>query len=411
LRPLAPSIFRTLLLWSGLLSLGLFGLELVAFAQDAPPVAYYDAAIGKTGGVLKAALHDASKNHTVLPYTSTKTDVWDALIMLDPDPANSANVLLIYSGLTNLKTNQYGGGIGAGKWDREHLFPQSFGLVAMSATSRAKSDVFNLRPIDYTVNSTRGNLYYDLTTTPFRTAPGAPGSSYDTNSWEPRDADKGVVARAAFYMATRYDGTDADVPDLELSDTPDSTTFHFGKLSTLLAWNRLYPPTSAERHRNEVIYDSLQHNRNPFIDHPDYADMVFTGATPKQAWRNAHFTSIEQGNAQVSGVAADPDGDGVPNLLEYVFNRDPRQGEAGPATTSTYLKVGGTDYVYLSFPRNRNATDVTLSCENSTNLKTWSPAVVETVSTTVTNFETEQVTVRVPATNSPFFVRLLATEN
>jgi endonuclease I len=337
--------------------------------------------------------------------------VWDALIMLDPDPANSANILLIYSGLTNLKANQYGGGVGVGKWDREHLYPQSFGLVAMSANSRAKSDVFNLRPIDYTVNSTRGNLYYDVTTTPLRTAPGAPGSSYDMDSWEPRDADKGVVARAAFYMATRYDGTDADVPDLELSDTPDSTTFHFGKLSTFLAWNRQYPPTAAERHRNEVIYDNLQHNRNPFVDHPDYADMVFNGSTPKQAWRNAHFNSVEQGNAQISGAAADPDGDGVPNLLEYVFNRDPRHGETGPASTSSYLRVGGTDYIYLSFPRNRNATDVTLSCESSINLKTWSPAAAEPVSATVTNFETEQVTLRVPVSSTPFFVRLRATEN
>ena len=115
------------------------------------------------------------------------------------------------------------------------LVRQSFGLVALSASSRAKTDVFNLRPIDYTVNSTRNNLYYDTTTTPFHAMAGAPGSSYDSDSWEPREEDKGVVARAAFYMATRYDGTDADVPDLELSDTPDAATYRFGKLSTLLA--------------------------------------------------------------------------------------------------------------------------------------------------------------------------------
>ena len=84
---------------------------------------------------------------------------------LDEAPADPASVVLIDSGLTNLKTNNYTGGVGAGKWDREHLWPQSYGLVAISANSRAKTDLFNLRPIDYTVNSTRGNLYYDTTTT------------------------------------------------------------------------------------------------------------------------------------------------------------------------------------------------------------------------------------------------------
>ena len=47
-----------------------------------------------------------------------------------------------------------------------------------------------------------------------------PALSYEGDSLEPWDDDKDVVARAAFYMATRYDGTDADVADLELSDTP-----------------------------------------------------------------------------------------------------------------------------------------------------------------------------------------------
>lgn len=129
------------------LALGLLIVATVArgFAQSEPPPSYYAPAIGTTGAALKAALHNVIKNHTVLPYTGTSTDTWDAVKMLDEDPADSASVVLIYSGLTNLKTNQYAGGVGAGKWDREHLFPQSFGLVAISASSRAKTDVFNLR--------------------------------------------------------------------------------------------------------------------------------------------------------------------------------------------------------------------------------------------------------------------------
>lgn len=58
---------------------------------------------------------------------------------------------------------------------------------------------------------------------------------------------------------------------------------------------------------------------------------------------------------------------------------------------------------------NRNAKDVVVSCESSTNLQSWNPVATEPVSSTITNFETEQVTVRVPATTAPFFVRLRAT--
>ncbi len=100
-----------------------------AWGQSAPPVAYDDGAMGKTGTVRKAALHEVIEGQTVRPSTATGTDTWDVLKVLDEDPLNPASVVLIYSGLTNGKTNgktnQDGGGVGAGTWDREHLFPQS----------------------------------------------------------------------------------------------------------------------------------------------------------------------------------------------------------------------------------------------------------------------------------------------
>lgn len=142
-------------------------VSLPASAQFDPPQSYYNPAIATTGAALKSALHEVIKGHTVLPYTATSTDTWDALKVLDEDPANASTVVLIYSGLTNAKAAQYTGT--SGTWDREHLWPQSFGLVALSASSRAKTDIFNLRPIDNIVNSTRGNKFYDLSTAPVGT--------------------------------------------------------------------------------------------------------------------------------------------------------------------------------------------------------------------------------------------------
>ena len=64
---------------------GILAISTSVFAQTAPPIHYYDAAIGKTGTQLKAALQSIIGNHTVIPYTSTSTDTWDAIKILDQD--------------------------------------------------------------------------------------------------------------------------------------------------------------------------------------------------------------------------------------------------------------------------------------------------------------------------------------
>ena len=78
------------------------------------------------------------------------------------------------------------------------------------------------------MNSSRGNKFYDETTPPGSSYPDAPLSNYDADSWEPRTEEKGLIARSMFYMAVRYDGTEPDVPDLELSDSPRAAQYRFG---------------------------------------------------------------------------------------------------------------------------------------------------------------------------------------
>jgi endonuclease I len=59
-----------------------------------------------------------------------------------------------------------------------------------------------------------------------------------------------------------------------------------GLLSTLLQWHLADPPTARERERNEVVY-SFQGNRNPFIDHPEWAsESLFTSAKPASCQLN-----------------------------------------------------------------------------------------------------------------------------
>lgn len=224
---------------------------------------YYVSAIGKSGTALRSALHNIIKVHTKITYAQ----VWEGLKATDQDPNNANNVILIYSGRSQSKTTN-GGGVD--DWNREHVWAQSHGDFG-TATGPG-TDLHHLRPEDVTVNSARGNKDFDLG----GSAVGeAPGNYTDTDSWEPRNAVKGDVARMMMYMAIRYEGEDG-WPNLELNNsTSNSSVPYLGKLSVLLQWNLQDPPDTFEKRRNQVIYDSWQGNRNPFIDHPEWATAIW----------------------------------------------------------------------------------------------------------------------------------------
>ena len=48
-----------------------------------------------------------------------------------------------------------------------------------------------------------------------------------------------------------------------------------GRLPVLLAWHQADPPDAFERHRNDVIFTTWQHNRNPFVDHPEWVAAIW----------------------------------------------------------------------------------------------------------------------------------------
>lgn len=78
-----------------------------------------------------------------------------------------------------------------------------------------------------------------------------------------------------FYMAVRYEGDDS-FADLEVNNsTGNGANPYIGKLSVLLAWNAADPPDAFEKNRNQIIYSAYQHNRNPFIDHPEWVNSIF----------------------------------------------------------------------------------------------------------------------------------------
>jgi len=228
---------------------------------------YYDSAEGLSGLSLKTALHNLIDDHQSYSYDFAKT----ALCNTDEDPNNSNNVILMYTGRSQAKTAFGGNG---DDWNREHTWPKSHG--GFGETQPMGTDLHHLRPTDASVNSTRGNLDFDDGGQPVNDTYGV-GSSYsyyDGDSFEPRDEVKGDIARIIFYMAVRYEGDKSGEVDLEIVDYVGTSGAVLGKLSTLLTWNQLDPVDDFERNRNDVIY-GYQGNRNPFVDHPEFADMIW----------------------------------------------------------------------------------------------------------------------------------------
>ncbi len=227
----------------------------------------YNGTEGLYGNELRSKLHEITKNHHCLSYYYSKY----VLLESDADPAVPGNVILVYTGRSQ---NGLDYGTGGNQIQREHVWAKSHG--DFNEVLPMFSDIHNLKPADASVNSSRSNLDFD---NGGYTHPEATGCKYDDDSWEPRDQVKGDIARIIFYMDARYEGGAGEI-DLKVKDAVDNypNPWH-GKLSALLQWNIQDPPDAFERNRNNVIA-SYQGNRNPFIDNPDFANLIWGNAQP-----------------------------------------------------------------------------------------------------------------------------------
>lgn len=73
---------------------------------------------------------------------------------------------------------------------------------------------------------------------------------------------------------------------------------------------------------------------------------------PMDAWRSAHFSPAEREDPAISGDNADPDGDGLVNLLEYAVGFSPRSAHPAGAISAPQI-LGG--FLALTFRRPRPA--------------------------------------------------------
>jgi len=257
-------------------------------ASSQIPAGYYSTAENKSDQSLRSALHNIIDDHTAYSYTSFSTDTWDILKESDADPSNANNVLLVYTRESVNGAQEYSGGAG---WNREHVWAKSRG--DFGTATGAGTDVHNLRASNVNINSTRSNYNFDDCTS--SSCENTFGNYYSSSAlvFEPRDEDKGDVARIIFYMDVRYEGDNGEL-DLEMTESLLSTSSkvpRHGVRSTLLEWHALDPVDDFERNRNNVIYN-YQGNRNPFIDHPELVDYLWGDKQDKQ-WNSSLSISLD----------------------------------------------------------------------------------------------------------------------
>jgi endonuclease I len=229
------------------------------------PLGYYNGTENLTGAELKKELHEIINDHVDFSYYRTG----QIINYSDSDPANPENVILFYL-QESRDADMYG--MGGDYINREHVWAKSHGYF--SGIRPMDSDVHNLRPSDASVNEDRGNKDFDNVRPNGTQHHEATECWYTEWAWEPGPATKGQVARILFYMATRYEDADLEI-DLELVDKINTFPLpEHGKLSTLIEWNNQYPPSDFERRRNERIHQ-IQQNRNPFVDNPEFANLIW----------------------------------------------------------------------------------------------------------------------------------------
>lgn len=238
------------------------------------PLGYYDSAVGLRGSALRIALHNIIKGHTAMSYAYALT----AFQTTDVKP--NGKVWDVYSDVPGgtppyeYSFGQTGQGATEGLgYNREHSWPQSW----FGGASPMYSDLWILYPTDAKVNGYRANYPFGEVATATTTSLNGSklGSSaspgYNGTVFEPIDPFKGDLARSQFYVATRYFNQDAGWPGSPSADGAELLPWAEHQYRQ---WATDDSVSWKERMRNGAIY-VIQHNRNPFVDHPEFLAMIY----------------------------------------------------------------------------------------------------------------------------------------
>ncbi|MDX5320511.1 MAG: endonuclease [Bacteroidota bacterium] len=260
------------------------------------PGTYYSSTFNLSEEALKSALKTKlAQGYVSFGYNGARDWIY---MSIDNEKTNGggASVNTLYTAYTGRKVEGYLNRQDAqtnGNLNTEHTYPQS----KFGSAEPMQSDMFHLFVVDAGANSRRSNYPFSVVQNPSWTEGGA---KYGGGFFEPRDEQKGNTARAMLYFVTRYQNYDNFLNAAVTDENGNLIT----QEALMRKWAVSFPPTAKDSIRNEAIF-SLQKNRNPFIDHPEFLERIqFVGQNSVAPQIRSFETHIPEGTVLAFSATA-----------------------------------------------------------------------------------------------------------
>ncbi len=208
---------------------------------------------GLTDEPLKAALKAYCSTNTNNNYTTSRIAMFSTI----DDYNNDDTIECVYTG-RKVYTTAIPSVNPPQSMNTEHTFPQGF----FNMDEPMRSDVHHLYPSDETANNRRNNYDFGNVVSNITWQNGGSMLGNDAGGnlvFEARDQHKGNIARCLFYFLIRYQNYGSFM---------DAT-----QENVLRQWNLIDTVDAHERQRENGI-EAFQHNRSPFVDHPEFIDRI-----------------------------------------------------------------------------------------------------------------------------------------
>ncbi len=352
------------------------------------PTNYYDSAEGLTGFALKTKLKSiVSNGHQARSYgqlydgdgisgsNGYEDTHTDEAVSSGENYENDGTILDMYSenpsGSDPYNYNHGSNNCGnysleGDCYNREHLVPQS----SFNSASPMKSDIHHVVPSDGRVNGYRGSYPFGNVNTPSWTSLNGSKrgtsamSGYNGTVFEPIDEFKGDIARAVLYFAVRYEDTIDGYTSFDMFNGTNDEVFYPWAIAVLLDWHtNVDPVDQRERNRNVAAY-AFQNNANPFVDHPEYASMIWNPVTDNEAPTAATnlVASNPTGNSVVLNWTAGTDNIAVTSYDVY------KDGSITTSSSNTSITVTGlapnTEYCFTVYSKDGSQNTSPVSNES-----------------------------------------------
>lgn len=250
------------------------------------------------------------KNRIRSPYTRISYDNFDNTNINNFASFSNGNgtrtVICVYSGYEYIYTPPFTWGV----MSREHTYAHSWMPTFPSTSNDQYSDQYQLFPTHQNnANGRRSNHPLgEVENVTYQFLEGKVGTnSQGQIVYEPRESHKGDAARSLLYMSVRYDGISGNSWNFDwlnntrlpsLNEAPQDTNI-------LYQWNRQDPPDKWEVDRNNYV-QSVQQNRNPFVDHPEYVSYInfynMSKLSPVYSDEPSNYVTSFDASANGSGI-------------------------------------------------------------------------------------------------------------